>query len=391
MPNNTTEPDEVTAVNPAALSEAIRETPVSFVDDLLTDEHGGRVIPKNSREEHRAQKLGDASGQAVTDARIVKELSPHRTKAAGLNERRSEAGHRRVEVQNDYTIKSQACRNADTIPLSTRSHKQKLLSVVAKPGFLLGDTAVMAVVITRSGASELLAILLGLSMALSTVAVGTQFGHILTIAWQRVSRGAAPEDCEVSHRAYYDDGGARTQFVQWLILGGATTGALLLAVTLIGIGEGDPGSLAFGFGLLAALTFGGAAGAEAYGTNAATDFKEECKNGRDDAGATLREFEDLADAAAAETELADTLLVAVQYGAASAATTVEVIADRTTDNPGVFGYDLPGPAAAPKAIVPAGLKPLNATAKTNPPAPRMKRITIPQTTTPTTNGPKSSS
>ena len=38
---------------------------------------------------------------------------------------------------------------------------------------------------------------------------------------------------------------------RWLALGAATAGALLVAVTLIGVGEGDPAPLAFGFGLLA--------------------------------------------------------------------------------------------------------------------------------------------
>ena len=373
MAKTRTHSDDDFAVNPASQAAAVRAAPLIVVDDELRDRDGNRTAPKNTREEVRANQLGGAAADAATDQRIVSQIAPHRASAAGLQEERDAAEPRRVIAQDMHAALAQACLNAAAIPCSTLAPKLKFFSSATKPGFVLGDTAVMAVVLVRAGAPQWLAILLGLSMALSTVMVGTQLGRVMALAYQRRARGPAPEDCPLGERDLYDDGRADTDLRHWLVLGASTAGALLVAVTLIGVGQGDPAPLAFGFGLLAALTFGGAAGAESYGTNAAAERRHDLEAQRDAAKLELIDFEGLAHRTAYEAELADTLMAAASHGAAAVGATVETIADRAPDNPHVFSYSRPDPQARRNRAAPRDLPAFKTGGPTAPP-PRTSTI-----------------
>ena len=346
--------DEVT-VNPAALGGEIRATPPPVDDDALRDSHGKRVTPSNTREELRANRLGVAASYTTLSHWIATRVAELRANAKGLWAWLDASEPRQVITQDEHALLTQACVDASAIPCSTLDPKRKFLSTVPKPGFVLGDTAVMAVVIVRSGAPQWFAICAGLSMALSTVMVGSQLGQMMALASQRLARGPAPDDCRPGHRHLYDDGNARTDLGRWVGLGVGTAGALLLALTLIGVGHGDPPPLAFGFGLLAALTLGGAAGAEAYGTNAAAELRHDLETQRDSAVVKLDEFEQTAYTAAHDEELADSLLIAAEHAAAAAAITVEATADRSPDNPHIFGYTHPEPPTRLDTITPRDL------------------------------------
>ena len=200
MAETRTYSDDEFAVNPASQGAEVRATPLPVADDELRDRNGNRVTPKNTREEARANRLGGAAADAATDQRIVSQISPHRANAAGLREEREAAEPRRVIAQDMHASLSQACLNAAAIPCSTLAPKRVLFSTWSKPGFVLGDTAVMAVVLVRSGAPQWLAILLGLSMALSTVMVGSQLGQVMALAFQRRARGSVPDGCPPGDR-----------------------------------------------------------------------------------------------------------------------------------------------------------------------------------------------
>lgn len=380
--------DDLVAVSPAVVANEVRSTPVPVADDRLRDRDGNPVTPLNSREEVRAHQLGASAAHVTFAERLTRRIAGFRARAAGLWRRFEVAEPRWAITGDEYGLFSQAFVNAAAIPCSTLDPKRKLFSTVPKPGFIVGDTAVMAVVLVRSGTPEWLAILVGFSMALSTVMAGSQFGQMMMLAAHRRSRGFAPDNCAPEHRGFYDDGTADADLGRWLTLGGVTAGALLVSLTLIGVGEGDPAPLAFGFGLLAALTLGGAAAAEAYGTNGAAEYRHDLERNRDLAAVKLTEFEGWASQAAHDDELADVLLVAAEHDAVAAAITVEVTADRTPDNPNIFDYTHPDPPTPIDTFTPRDLPPLDRPPKAPiPPTRTVYRLTNPFSAGPvSTNG-----
>ncbi len=351
-------------VNPAATAAEVRSTPVPVSDDDLRDDKGKRVVPKDTREETRANRLGDAARSATIAEAVDGQIAPIRARAAGLREQREGANPRRAIAKQTFDLLSKACLAMAAVPNSTLDPRRKFLATAPKPGFVIGDTAVMAVVLTRSGAATWLAILLGCSMALSIVMVGSQLGHVLAVSYQRRERGPAPDDCPTGHRDLYDDGRAGADLDRWIIVGASTTGALLMGVTLIGAGQGDPVSLAFGFGLLSALTFGGATAAEAFGTNAAAErlqgLQTQCDSARDE----LCSLEGLDYDVAHQSELADALLFGAQHRGIAAALTVEADADRSPDSPHVFGYSHTESVARVVPTMPADLAPMSQASST---------------------------
>lgn len=381
MPDTHSSMDEAVPVNPAGVAGEVRSTPAPIDDDALRDPRGKRVTPSNTREERRAKRLGDAAGHVTLSQWLANRVVEWRAKAEGLRAWLDASEPQRVITQDAHALLAQASINASAIPCSTLDPKRKFLSTAPKPGFVLGDTAVMAVVLFRSGAPVWFAMFAGLSMALSTVMVGSQLGQMMALAAQRLARGPAPEHCPHEHVHLYDDGNARTDLGRWIGLGVGTAGTLLVALTLIGVGQGDPVPLAFGFGLLAALTMGGAAGAEAYGTNAAAELRRELASERDTAAVKLEGFDQQTYAAAHAAQSADTLLTAAEHEAAAAAITVEAIADRAPDNPNIFGYPHPDSPTPSSPITPRDLPTLTPTAPAQPQPPRtIHRLTNPFTT-----------
>jgi len=358
--------DDPIGVNPAATADEIRSTPVPVSDDDLRDGKGNRVVPTATREEARANQLGNAARSAAIAEDVEHQIAPVRANAAGLRDQRDAANPRRVVAEQAYGLLSRACLAMAAVPNSTLDPRRKFLSTAPKAGFVTGDTAVMAVLLTRSGAAIWLAVLLGLSMALSTVMVGSQLGRELAIGFQRRERGPAPDRCPNGHVDLYDDGRAGANLERWVIVGSLTTGALLMGVTLIGVGQGDPAPLAFGFGLLAALTFGGAAGAEAYGTNAAAERLQGLQAQRDSVREEVCSLEHLSYEVAHQAELADTLLFGAHHSGIAAAITVEATADRSPDSPHVFGYSQSEPTPRVAMVTPPELTAMNQTASTRP-------------------------
>lgn len=348
------------AVNPTAQAAEIAATPLSVADDELRDADGNRVTLGRTREEVRANRLGSAAGSAVYDARARDELARLRAEAAGLKAEYTACEDRRDMARADHTVLTRAWRDTYEIACGTLARKRKQLAMIAKPAFITGDSAVMAVLMVRSGAPVWLAVLLGISMALSILMVGSHFGTQLALASQRRLRGPAPTDSQLAHRDLYDDGRTDADLQRWLMLGLGTAGALLVAVMLIGVGQGDAPALAFGYGLLTSLTFGGAAGAEAYGTNAVAERREHLGSQLTISAASLAVFESLAGRAAKAAELANSLALAAEHAAFTAAVTTEVIADRTPDNAPVFGHAHPDPPEVFKAIKPCAFQPLDA-------------------------------
>ena len=361
MADKNAQPDEGVAVRPAVVANEVRSTPAPVADDQLRDGDGNPITPSNSREEVRANRLGGGAAHATFAERIAQRIAGLRATAAGLLGRLEAAEPRRAIADDEHGLFSQARVNAAAIPCSTLDPKRKLFATVPKPGFIVGDTAVMAVVLVRSGAPAWLAILVGFSMALSTVMAGSQFGQMLMLAAHRRDRGPIPDPCPLEHRGFYDDGTSDADLGRWLLLAALTAGALLVSLTLIGVGEGDPASLAFGFGLLAALTLGGAAAAEAYGTNAAAEYRQDLERNRDLAAGKLTEFEGWAAQAAHDDELADVFLVAAEHDAVAASITVEAIADRTPDKPNIFGYTHPDAPTPVDSFTPRDLPHLDRT------------------------------
>lgn len=351
--------DDEFAVNPAAQAAEIAATSLSVADDELRDGNGNRVALVRTREEVRANRLGTAAGSAVYDARARDELARLRAEAAGLGAEHTASEARRDTARADHTVLDRAWRNTFEIGSGILARKRKRLALVAKPAFVTGDSAVMAVLMVRSGAPIWLAVLLGISMALSILMVGSQFGQQLALASHRRLRGPAPKDSPPVDRDLYDDGRTDAELQRWLVLGLGTAAALLVAVMLIGVGQGDTPALAFGYGLLTSLTFGGAAGAEAYGTNAVAERREHLESQLTISSSRLAAFEQLAGRAATATELANSLALAAEHGAFTAAVTTEVIADRTPDNAPVFGHAHPEPPEVFRTVKPGAFPPLD--------------------------------
>jgi hypothetical protein len=370
--------DEEMAVSPAVEATEVRATAVPVADDQLRDDDGNPKTPTTSREEVRAKRLGAAAAHATFAQRIWDVIAQLRRNVAGHRARLDAAEPRRAITEDEYGMYGQAAANAATIPNCNLDPKRRVVATVPKPGFIIGDTAVMAVVLVRSGAPAWLAVLVGLSMALSTVMAGSQLGQMLTLAAQRRARGPVPEECPLEHRGFYDNGTADADLARWLALGVLTGGALFVSLTLIGVGDGDPPPLAVGFGLLAALTLGGAAATEAYGTNAAAEYRHDLEQHRDRAAERLTEFEDWAFQAAHDDELATSLSVAAEHEAVAAAITVDAIADRTPDTPNIFGYTHPAAPTAVDAFTAPDLPPLGPPSKRHPSGPRpAHRLTNP--------------
>lgn len=347
MPKGTPSgPDDV-AVNPAGFAFETRETAAPVADDFLRDESGNPVAPKSPKEEQRAKIVGQASAHAVMDDRISDVLADHIATHDGQQAELNAAEPRRQTIEQLYEDKAQSIVEIGTVPDSSISSKRKVLAIVAKLAFFLGDSAALAALLYRSGSPIWLSVLIGVSMSATMIGAGSQAGKEEMLLQQRRNRGQPPEGCPYSVIGFYDDGEGTEQNRAWLYLGALAAGGLLLAITLIGIGAGDEPALAFGFGLLAALTFVGSAATEAYATNAVADRLQALLKQLKGYGDQLLAFEAMEYRAAHAGSLGRSLNTAAHHGATATGSTVSVIANRTVDSPNIYGYEDEGNMTIP--------------------------------------------
>jgi len=342
-----------TVINPAALAETKAREPMPHVDDLLLDENGRRLPADHKyREEVRAKHVGIAAGHATYADDLKTDILPEAATRDAKEALLEAAEPRRGLAEEQHANDNQSLRDIKNVPHSVIDPQRKTMSKAAKIGFVIGDTSVLADQLYRSGTPLVLALLVGLSLAMTVVMIGTHVGHESAAAFQRKLRGGRPDDVPVGVRALFDSGyepdsgGLLGQGAVY-----AAAGVMFLALFFLGVGSGDPKALALGYGLLGALTVLGSVCAEAYATNEAADQRKLNEASVHISGDVLKEFEGLeADSAAAGTtaRLSD---VAARHIAVATSATVTNTANRLPDHPDVSGYadggHLPDPPAHP--------------------------------------------
>lgn len=342
-------------LNPAGIAEALREDPPMKVDDLLRDENTGFLKPTNGT---RVGVQADALGQAAYHSSMVfwhagdldpGEICDHLATARGLVARLDAAEPRRERTEEDYHEACDRLSALKTVPHGELSKKQKFWSTWAKPGFICGDTAVMAIQQYRAGTPWWMAVLAGLAVSLSTVMAGTKIGREIELHHLRRKRRTAPTACPEPLSRYYDDGTAAKSIFAWVGIAVLVGAALVTAITLLGVTSGDDFGVAAGYGLLAGATLGGAAAAEGYGTNDIAPEVDDAQRSKQTLEAALDEFEKLEGQAADHGTRASHLTIAAEHAAASAHGTNRVVADPTAQFPDIFGYEHPN-APEPQTI-----------------------------------------
>jgi hypothetical protein len=224
------------------------------------------------------------------------------------------------------------------VPLNDIDPIRRVSVNISKLLLIIGDTCVLANQVYRASTPIWLAIPLGLSLATSVVAIGSKCGHEIATDQQRRDRGPAPEGAPSIVRPLYDNGTAEERHLLWQRLSFLAAGVMFLALYFIGSGSGDPIQLAAGYGLLAALTVAGSAGAEAYAANDAAEQRDRAERRLARMGDELREFEDLEQLSAQRYGEAKVLEAAVYHRGVATATTVTATANRLPDSPEVGGY-----------------------------------------------------
>lgn len=326
-------------LNPAGIALDVRATPVTLDDDRLEPDCSLNEFP-DSGERARAIDLGAAAQHATLGDRQG-EVDVHRARSDGLEALMVASDQIWTETEQSYRAKKELERHLDEIPDAVLTAKRKLISMAGKPGFVIGDTCVIASLLWRSGTNTYLSLATGLATSLAMVSIGSMYGKTKTELDQRNGRGGAPDDCpkNVIH-LYAPQSNAFVSADQvWLILGVFASLGLLVALTAFGRASGEPAGIALFAGILGALSLPGSAALEAYGTNAAADLKETNHKEVDGLGAKLHEFARYAHEHRSEAALATGRRRAVDHAAAAAGISTAVVASRDVDNPRIFGYE----------------------------------------------------
>jgi len=343
-----------TVISPAGLAETKAGEPMPHVDDLLLDENGQRRLPADHeyREEVRAKHLGAAAGHATYADDLQSDVLPQAATRDAKEARLQAAEARRVPAEQQHENDHQSLSDIKNVPHSVIDPQRRTISKAAKIGFVIGDTSVLADQLYRSGTPLALALLVGVSLAMTVVMIGTYAGHEMAAASQRKLRGELSVNAPEGVRALFDSGhepDSRDLLGQRAVY--AAAAVMFLALVFLSVGSGDPKALALGYGLLGALTVLGSASAEAYATNDAADQRKLSEGSVHTSGEALKEFEDIeADSAAAGTtaRLSD---VAARHTATATSATVTNTANRLPDYPDIGGYTdgghLPDPPAHP--------------------------------------------
>ena len=345
-----------TIVNPAAFAEAIREEQLPHIDHLVTGEKAERKIGSEAhlREEARALNLGHAAGHASYGDALSSEVREPLAEHHGLEAQLEAAEPRRHVSEQLHASAANLVVALRAVPFNSIDPLRKRLNNVAKVLLITGDTSVLGDQVYRASTPIALALLLGLSLATSVVAVGAKCGHEIAAAHQRKERGDAPDGAISLVRPLYDDGTAEERYRFWLHLAYMAAAVMFLALFFIGHGSGDAEELAVGYGLLGALTVAGSAGAEAYATNDAAEQQGLAENRLAESEDALKEFEGLEARSAAASSFATSTEHASRHSAVATAATVTVTANRLPDSPEVGGYvdggHLPVTAAPPSPV-----------------------------------------
>jgi len=194
-----------------------------------------------------------------------------------------------------------------------------------------------------------MAMLIGISLAVSIVMCGAKAGHEMAAAAQRRLRGRSPVNVTSAHISYYDsDRNEAYGDSVWLILACGVTAAMFLSIYFISSSGGDPKGMALGFGFLGALTVLGSAAAQASATNDVADAREEIGKEMEYLTYVLTTGFDRLEREYAEAAAGVTMLASANaLTAAAAGSTAQVEADRRPSTPQVFGYEDPNASGVP--------------------------------------------
>jgi hypothetical protein len=336
---SSSQPNE-TVVNPASFAEERGSQPLQCVDHLVMDQQGKRRLPPDAhfREETRARNLGHAAGHSIYGEDVTERVLPPAAAHSGKEAWLQGSEPRRDLAEQKHEQRARIWSELNAVPHNALDPHRKVIAYVAKAGFVLGDTAVLSDQLYRSGTPLWLAALVGLSLAVTVVMVGTQCGHEMGAENQRKLRGPAPADSPPAVRTFYDSGDAEVSYKRWLYLAYAAGAAMFLSLFFLGVGSGDPAKLALGYGLLGCVTVAGSVCAEAYATNDAAENLKAAELGMNETGEALGEFE----TAEADSAVARTTATLTEAGArhrsVATSTTVTATADRLPDTPEVAGY-----------------------------------------------------
>lgn len=322
----------------------LRSEPLAHIDYLVMGEHAERKLPPDARfrEESRAVNLGNAAGHAHYGDVLTGTIRDAQAEHDGLESRLEAAEPRRHGAEQLHALQASRVAALAAVPLSAVDPIRKHLNGVAKLLLITGDTSVIADQVFRASTPMVLALLLGVSLATSVVAIGAKCGHEMAAADQRKDRGSAPPDAQPVVTPFYDNGTAEDQQRVWRTLSAVAAGTMFLALFLIGRGSGDPAELALGYGMLGALTVAGSAAAEAYATNDVAEQLTAAERRLGKRADQLVAFEDAEDRSAERASFASTTERAARHGAVATAATVTATANRLPETPEVGGYVDPG-------------------------------------------------
>jgi hypothetical protein len=347
--------DEHVVISPAA--EAANVSPPKYEDDVLTDSKGNRRSPPDGAEyryEHLAKELGTGAGHVTYAAGIEENVAEPLSRHHELDATLGASGPQRDLDEQLHGHRSNLLAAHLGVPLVALDPVRKRLALVGKALLVAGDTAIVGNQIWRSGGSPmLLALVLGLAIAGSVVAVGAKAGQQIAAAQQRRQRGPLPDGAPANLRAYYDDQATSEMYRFWLFALGATGLVMGVSVFMIGFGSGDGAVMSLGYGFVASLTVLGSAAVEAYATNQAGEelvrLGEEHRTSRD----LLNGYAGAEGNAARARSLAATGDLVARHHAVAADGTTRMIAYRQfVAEPRIGGYfeteAMPATESAPK-------------------------------------------
>ena len=328
------------AVNPASQAKEIAKEPMTNVDHLVQDENGNQLIGPEAtlREGVRAGELGAAAGHATYSDELKENVTPSAATHDGCEARLEAAEPRRGVDEEKLEAVGKRWAAIAQVPHNFLDPRHRVTANAAMVCFVVGDTAVLASQLYRSGSAIGLAVLVGLSLAGTVVMTGKQCGHEVSASKQRLLRGVLPMDSHLAVRTFFESGEAEARDSEWLYLAYAAAAFMFLALFFLGIGSGDPPKLALGYGLLGSLTVAGSACAEAYATNDAAEHLKAAESEMRKISEDLKEYENLESQSADAGTTARLHDAAARHTAAATDITVATIANRLTDTPEIAGY-----------------------------------------------------
>lgn len=338
---NSTSPsqDVQDEVNPHSLATSIRQEAWKVIDDLLFDDDHRRRNFTNKiwLESLRAKTLGRASHNYVYGRDLREVVIDPAVEHAGLEAALVALDPLRT-LQED--ILEAQTRNLDDLKIlseATLPKSRKNLAVVIKGLCVIGDDAIVATALIRNGTSAPLAFLVGLALATLVLAGGTWAGSVTATVLQRRARGSAPEGTPPALLPYYDN--SKLTEVRLALAGCAFVAlAMWTAIFLQGVGGGDSALMSAGAGLLGAFTVFGSLAAEGMTANALADAKADLRQDIARSVDVLEAIANLEAASASSKTKAALEEAAARHLATGTELTVEMLADRSFDNPEIRDY-----------------------------------------------------